>query len=446
MDKKITQEMLSFIEQSPSCYHAVETMSGMLKEAGFIRLSENKRWELTAGQGYYVTRNDSALLAFRIPEMMKQGTEKENLFSGFLIAAAHSDAPALKIKAKPTLINEHYVRLNVEKYGGAILSSWFDRPLSIAGRVTLLKEGMVKTRLVNFNRDLALIPNLAIHMNRQMNEGVALNPQVDMLPVLGQAGNAAMLSELLAAELNEEKEAILDYDLFLYPREQGRIWGAEEEFISTPRLDDLQCAWACLKGLLDAAENTAGAIPVCAVFDNEEVGSGTKQGADSDFLSGVLERIAHALGCDLEQYRAALASSLMVSADNGHAIHPNHPEKADAENHPHINGGVVIKYSANQKYTTDAVSAAIFKVICSRAGVPVQTFINRSDVAGGSTLGNLSNKHVSLNTVDVGLAQLAMHSAVETGGTKDTRYLFDALKAFYQSGLKWSEDGCRIAE
>lgn len=218
------------------------------------------------------------------------------------------------------------------------------------------------------------------------------------------------------------------------------MWGAEEEFISGPRLDDLQCAWACVKGLIEA--EVPRAVPVCAVFDNEEVGSGSKQGADSTFLQDVLERISDCLGRDRQRHRAALASSLMASADNGHAIHPNHPEKADEINHPHLNGGVVIKYSANQKYTTDAVSAALFRTICERAGVPVQTYLNRSDVPGGSTLGDISNAHVSLNTVDIGLAQLAMHSPFETGGVRDTNYLLTALRSLYLARLDCERTGC----
>jgi len=433
MYQKVSREMMAFIEQSPSCYHAVENLGEMLGKAGFERLLESKRWELKPGGSYYVVRNGSALIGFRIPKRLE---------GGFMIAAAHSDAPALKLKADPELADEHYVRLNVEKYGGAILSTWLDRPLSLAGCVTVRKEGGIGTRLIRFDRDLALIPNLAIHMNRQMNEGVALNPQIDMLPVTGLGESAGELKQLLAAAAGTEEEKLLDFDLFLYLREKGRIWGTGEEFISSPRLDDLQCAWACVKGLLETEEPKA--VPICAVFDNEEVGSGTKQGADSDFLSCVLERIGSCLGFDIQDYRAALASSLMVSADNGHAIHPNHPEKADVNNHPHINGGVVIKYSANQKYTTDAVSAALFKAICSRAEVPVQVYANRSDVAGGSTLGNISTAHVSLNTVDIGLAQLAMHSSMETGGVKDTAFLLQALRGFYHSGLQCIEDGYRI--
>lgn len=429
-DKRISREMMDFIQRSPSCYHAISNLGRMLTEAGFEELGEHTCWTLSAGRGYYVTRNGSALIAFRIPERSD---------CGFMIAAAHSDAPTFKLKRCPELKNKHYLRLNVEKYGGAIFAPWMDRPLSVAGRVAVRQEDRVETRLVDVNRDLVLIPNMAIHMNRQMNEGVNLSPQVDMLPLLGQKEDIGTIDALIARAAGVAQEDILDSDLFLYLREQGRIWGAKEEFISSPRLDDLQCAWACVRGLIET--DAPKSIPICAVFDNEEVGSVSKQGAGSTFLQDTLERISDCLGRDRQQHQAALTSSLMASVDNGHAIHPNHPEKADEINHPHMNQGVVIKYSANQKYTTDAVSAALFKMICEKAFVPVQTYINRSDVLGGSTLGNISNGHVSLNTVDIGLAQLAMHSPFETGGVRDTNYLLIALKSLYHARLNCEKTG-----
>ncbi len=422
MFETISLEMADFIQRSPSCYHAVSNLAGQFESAGFTRLHESRPWELRPGNGYFFTRSGSALIAFRIPE----GDP-----AGFMIAAAHSDAPAFKVKPVPELAGEHYVQLNVEQYGGAICSAWLDRPLSTAGRVTLLEGDRVVSRLVNLDRDLLLIPNLAIHMNRKINEGVALNPQVDMLPLFGQENARDLFWPLVAQAAGASPEQILSADLFLYLREDSRIWGAEREFLSSPRLDDLQCAWACAKGLLDCKESRS--IPVCAVFDNEEVGSAAKQGADSSLLQDTLLRISTGIGRTAEAHQIALASSMMASADNGHAIHPNHPEKADKTNHPHLNGGVVIKHSANQKYTTDSISSGLFQTICQKAEVPVQVFTNRSDVAGGSTLGNLSNKHVSLNTVDIGLAQLAMHSPYETGGVKDTWYLLRALTAFYQT-------------
>ena len=423
--REISQQMLDFIETSPSCYHAVHNLAGMLEREGFSPLEESACWTLAPGRGYYTTRNGSSLIAFRIPEPAE---------GGFLIAAAHSDSPAFKLKRRPELKSKHYLRLNVEKYGGAILSSWLDRPLSIAGRVAVRDRDCVEQRLVNVDRDLVLIPNVAIHMSRPASENAALNPQIDLLPLLGQSEPEGTLDKLIAKNAGTEPGAVLDSDLFLFLRERGRIWGAQEEFLSAPRLDDLQGAWACVRGLIEA--NTPQAIPVCAVFDNEEVGSTTKQGADSTFLQDTLERISECLGRSRQEHRAALASSLMVSVDNGHAVHPNHPEKSDEANYPQMNQGVVIKYSANQKYTTDAVSAALFQTICQKAEVPTQVYLNRSDMPGGSTLGNISNAHVSLLTVDVGLAQLAMHSCFETAGAKDTDYLIQAMTTFYGSSFQ----------
>lgn len=425
MFEQTSRQLLDFIQRSPSCFHAVANFQSLLEEAGFTPLYEGRPWELKPGAGYYLTRNGSSIIAFRVPE---------GEASGFMIASAHSDAPTFKVKAVPEVAGEHYVQLNTEVYGGAILGAWLDRPLSVAGRVTVSKGGRVFTKLVNLNQDLLLIPNLAIHMNREVNKGVALNPQVDTLPLMGQGDTAGKFSQLVAQAAGEAEEDILGGDLFLYLREEGRVWGAGRQFISSPKLDDLQCAWSCVRGLIDCG-STQHTIPVCAIFDNEEVGSATKQGADSNLLDFTLSRISALLGRTPEEHQMALASSMMVSADNGHAIHPNHPDKADKTNHPHMNGGVVIKYSANQKYTTDSVSAGLFQVICKGAGVPVQVYANRSDVPGGSTLGNLSNKHVSLNTVDLGLAQLAMHSPYETGGVEDTSHLLRALAAFYRTQL-----------
>ena len=430
MYETVSREMMDFVQRSPSCFHAVSELAKMLEQAGFIALQESDAWKLQPGKDYYVTRNGSAVMAFRMPP------EKP---TGFMIAAAHSDAPTMKLKDIAELSDQNYVRLNVEKYGGAILEPWMDRPLSVAGRVSVQQGSRVFTRLVNIDRDLLLIPHMAIHMDRGMNDGRALNPQIDMLPVYGQASSAGTLKNLIAEAAGVQPEQLLASDLFLYLRQPGSVWGAENEFISSPKLDDLQCAWACTKAICETENKHM--IPLCAIFDNEEVGSTTKQGAGSTFMQEVIERICEELGAGAGEKRRMLAASLMASADNGHAIHPNHPEKADKTNRPVMNGGVVIKYSANQKYTTDAVSAGLFKAICAGAGVPVQTFVNRSDVLGGSTLGNISGSHVALNTVDIGLAQLAMHSPYETGGNRDTLHLLNAIKALYAAQLRCTADG-----
>ena len=318
-----------------------------------------------------------------------------------------------------------------EKYGGMICAPWFDRPLSIAGRLVVSEGSRLVSKLVNVDRDLVMIPNLAIHMNRQVNDGYAYNAQKDMLPVFGSLEAKGTFMSLIAEAAGVKEEDILGHDLFLYNRQPGTIWGADETFLSCGRLDDLQCAFSSVKAVIEG-ENSSS-ISVAAIFDNEEVGSGTKQGADSTFLKDVLERINDSLGRTREQYLMAVASSFMISADNAHAVHPNHADVADLTNRPAINEGIVIKYNANQKYTTDAVSAAVFKALCKKVQVPVQTFTNRSDIAGGSTLGNISNAHVSLNTVDIGLPQFAMHSPYETAGVKDTCYLIKAATEFFNS-------------
>ncbi len=431
MYKKTTTELLDFINNCPSSFHTINTISKTLSQNGYTELFEGKAWSLTKGGKYFVTRNLSSIIAFRIPE---------NNFNGFLLTASHSESPAFKIKPDPEMTTEGtYVKLNVEKYGGMILSSWLDRPLSIAGRITIKTDTGIETSLVNIDRDLLLIPSLAIHMNRSVNDGVALNPQKDMLPLFGDENASGGFWPMIADSIGTTPDKILGSDLFLYCRTPGTVWGKDNEFVSSPRIDDLQCAFGTLNGFLNSKENCS--VPVYCVFDNEEVGSGTKQGAKSTFLFDVLNRINSSLGRNQSQYIEALASSFMLSADNGHAVHPNQPEKADPTHKPVLNGGILLKYNANQKYTTDAVSEGIFKYISDLADVPVQKYVNRSDILGGSTLGNLSTEKVSINTVDIGLAQLAMHSAYETAGAKDTLYLCKVAETFYGISLIATADG-----
>lgn len=431
---EINRELLEFLDNSPSSFHAVANMEALLDKAGCTRLLEGHKWELEPGKGYYVSRNGSALIAFRIP--VKD-------FAGFQIMASHSDSPVFKVKNNAEIeVDKKFVKLNVEKYGGMLCAPWLDRPLSVAGRIVVRTPDGVETKLVNVDRDLMIIPNLAIHMNRSVNEGYEYNAQKDMLPLFCQAdGKAAKgkFLQLIAEEAGVKAEDILDTDLFLYNRMKGTVLGLNGEYISSPHLDDLQCAFASLKGFLEAEPKDS--VAVHCVLDNEEVGSGTKQGAASTFLKDVLHRINSAMGRTEEEYLTALASSFMVSADNAHSIHPNQPDKADPTNRPYMNDGIVIKYSANQKYTTDAVSGALFKAICERAQVPYQTFHNRSDMLGGSTLGNISGTQVALNTVDIGLAQLAMHSNYETAGSKDTAYLVEAAKELFSSSVCGFGDG-----
>ncbi len=424
MDNR-TKALMNFLDRSPSVYHAAANLAGELEREGYTRLYETDAWELIPGGKYYMVRGGTAVMAFRIP----QGKA-----DGFMMSASHTDRPTFKVKENSELKGA-YTRLATERYGGMLIAPWLDRPLSVAGRVMVETEDGVQSKLINIDRDLMLIPNVAIHMNRQANEGYKWNPAVDTLPLLGGKGAADKFWPMV------EKEAggkILGHDLYLYVRQSASVWGLEEEYISAPALDDLECAWACTQGFLRAQEGKN--IPVLCCFDSEEVGSNSLQGAASTLLQDVLKRICIALDLDMSRM---LAGSFMVSADNAHALHPNHPEYADASNAPVMGGGVVIKFNANQRYTSDGVSASIFRRICDKAGVATQTYCNRADIAGGSTLGNISLTQVSVPSVDIGLAQLAMHSCYETAAVSDAIALETAMEAYYSTGLKITED--RIA-
>ncbi|MBQ8881715.1 MAG: M18 family aminopeptidase [Oscillospiraceae bacterium] len=422
MDQKM-DALRQFLDKAHSVYHAAAALEDQLKTAGYARLQENKPWSLAPGGKYYLTRGGSAVLAFRIPEGAP---------GGFLISASHTDRPCFKVKENGILAGS-YTRLAVERYGGMILAPWLDRPLSVAGRVAVETQSGVESRLVDFDRDLLLIPNVAIHLNKKINESYTWNPAVDMLPLLGGKDAGDRFWQELEALAGGK---VLGHDLYLYVRQNTSVWGLEEEFFSAPAIDDLECAWACTQGFLNAKE-TAN-IPVLCVFDSEEVGSGSYQGAAADFMESTLARICRSLGLEESCQKA---KSFLVSADNGHAIHPNHPELSDVSNAPVVNGGVVVKFNANQKYTTDGLSAAIFRKICQKAGVPVQTYCNRADLPGGSTLGNVSLRQVAVPSVDIGLAQLAMHSCYETAGVKDAAYLEQAMTAYYGTALELSGEG-----
>ncbi len=426
-------EVIDFIDKSPTVFQAVHNISEKLEKNGYIRLSESEKWDVKPGGKYFVTRNMSSIIAICLPEKLNIG--------GFMAVASHGDSPCFKIKPNPEMtVCGEYLKLNIEKYGGMICSTWFDRPLSIAGRVLVSTDNGVEARLINFDKNIAVIPSLAIHMNRSVNDGYSYNAQKDMLPLICGGGEKDAFCKLLKkAAADGEKAEVLGTDLFLYNREKGVIAGAEDEFFLSPRIDNLECAYLSLKALLES--KPSGSAKVYCVFDNEEVGSGTKQGAKSTFLYDVLFRISAGIGMDEAEFIRTLASSFMLSADNGHAVHPNYEEKACPTNKPVLNGGVVIKYNAQQKYTTDAVSEAVFKRICDAEKVPYQEYVNRSDVPGGSTLGNLSGEHISINTADIGLAQLAMHSCYETAGVKDVTYMSDAMRRFYETELVAKADG-----
>lgn len=429
--KKLNRKLMDFLDHSVNAFFAVENMREILLKEGFHPLYEGEDWQLESGEKYFVTRNDSALIAFVLPKKP---------IKGFQMMASHSDSPVFKVKTDPEIeVDKAYIQLNVEKYGGMICSPWLDRPLSVAGRVLLRTSKGVETRLLNIDRDLLIIPNLAIHMNREVNDGYKFNAQKDMLPLFSTEEGKGGFRKIVAEALSVKEECILDWDLFLYNRQKATFLGAEEEFIGSGRLDDLQCAFASLQGILSAKPKDS--VAVHCVYDNEEVGSGTKQGAGSTFLKDVLHRILAAFQGGEEEFIKALQNSLLISADNAHAVHPSHLDKADPVNRPYMNRGIVLKYSANQKYTTDAVSGAVFKSFCEKAKVPFQCFTNRSDMLGGSTLGNISNSQVALNTVDIGLAQLSMHSPFETAGVLDSYYLVEVAKLFYSSSILGRGDG-----
>lgn len=417
----ISRDLIHFIAKSPSTFHAVRGIKAALLYAGFTEIREEDPWQFEKGGKYVVTRNGSALMAFTVPE---EGAE------AFHITASHCDSPTFKIKENPEIADGPYVKLNVEGYGGMIMSTWLDRPLSVAGRLLVTENGHLAEKLIAIDGTMLVIPSVAIHMDRSVNQHKEWKVQKDMLPLYGMTGAKTPFMDVIAAAAKVKAEDILAHDLTLYSRVPAAIWGEEREFISSPKLDDLQCAFACFRGFTQGQKEKY--ISVYALFDNEEVGSATSQGAGSTFLANTLERLARSIGYSYDETMAMIARSFMISADNTHSVHPNHPEYADPVNRPVINGGIVIKYSAAQKYATNAFSAAYFKKLCKDHDIPTQTFTNHSDNPGGSTLGNISNTVIAMPTVDIGLPQLAMHSSYETAGVKDTAYLVDAVTKFYE--------------
>ena len=416
----------AFLDASHSMFHAQNYLVETLKAEGYTRLPENEAWNLVPGGKYYISRGGAAIIAFRIPSQQPKG---------FMMSASHCDHPGFKVKENFDLVGT-YTRMAVERYGGTLMFTWLDRPLSIAGRVTVETATGIESKLIDIDKDLLLIPNVAIHMNRGVNDGYKWNPAVDMLPLVGGKESAGKLQQLLEQEAGGK---ILGHDLFLYPRQKSTVWGVADEFISSTVLDDLECAWGCTRGFL-MAEETAS-VPVLCVFDSEEVGSGSVQGAASMLLPDVLRRICEVTGWNLDQM---LAQSFMVSADNAHAIHPNHPEYADPTNAPVLGQGIVLKHNANLMYCTDGVSASVFRKVCSKAGAKVQTYYNRADIPGGSTLGRISLGKVSILTADLGLPQLAMHSCYETAAVADVTALEDAMASFYGTYLEVTDNGFRI--
>lgn len=427
---ELAENLIDFIYESPSAFHAVKSIKEVLAKKEFIELNEGERWELEKGGKYYVVRNDSAIISF----IVGNGIIAKK---GFKIIGAHTDSPSFRIKPSPEITAErNYVKLNTEVYGGPILNTWLDRPLSLAGRVAVKGKNLLypESALVNIKRPIMIIPNLAIHMNRAINKGVELNKQTDVLPLLGIINDTLekdnLLVKTIAKEFNIKPEEILDFDLFLYEYDRGNIMGLNNEFVSSSRLDDLEMVHAGVIALSNSDATEATSILAC--FDNEEVGSSTKQGADSELLASTLERIVISFGGDREDYFRALYKSFMISADAAHAVHPNRGDKSDPTNRPIINKGPVIKISSNQKYTSDSNSIAVYEAICEKAKVPVQKFVNRSDEPGGSTIGPISSTHVGIRSVDIGTPLLAMHSVRELCGVDDHFYVKKSFEEFYR--------------
>lgn len=423
------ESLLKFMDNSPCNFLAVETIKSILEENGFTEKHLNDKITAQPGEKFYVTKNDSAIFAFKVGK-------KSPVDTGFRIVAAHSDSPCFRIKPHAEMRSEgNIVRLNTEVYGGPILYTWFDRPLSIAGRVILKGENSLRpiSRMLKIDRPLMSISHLAIHFNRAVNEGNHLSKQKDMLPILAKINNEMeadnMLLNLVADSLKVKVEEIIDFDLVLYNTEKACTFGINNEFISSGRLDDLSMAHAAITAITNS--NSDEATCVAAIFDNEETGSGTKQGAGSPVLTNVLRRMIEAQGGGFDDFARAIAQSFMISADNAHAFHPNYAEKYDPTNHPHMGDGPCIKINANCKYMSDAHSAAIFKSLCIEAGSPYQYFVNHSDVAGGSTLGNILTAQMDIEGVDVGNPLLAMHSARETASVDDHLNMIKTMTHFY---------------
>lgn len=433
--KKDTDIVLDLLNRSYSQFHVVSEIKEILLKNDYIQLDEKKAFNLKKGKNYFVTRNDSSIIAFKISEKAS---------TSFKVSAAHSDSPTFKLKPNPVIIKNDLVLLNVEPYGGMIMSSFIDRPLSISGRVILKNRNTLKPVLFS-SKSKVIIPNLAIHMNRNINSGYEYNPAVDMLPILTQIKeNNFNFNEFIQKEL-KTKDEVISFDLFLSQEKEGnnsKYVGMNDEFISSGKLDDLSSAYTSLLGFIKAKSSSS--IDVLTIFDNEEVGSLTRQGANSTFLKDTLKRISDDIFKEKDSYERAVSNGFMLSIDNGHANHPNHLQMSDQNSNVKLNGGIVLKHNAQQKYTSDGLSSSIIKEIAKKADIPVQEYTNRSDLKGGSTLGNISNSEVSFLSADIGLAQLAMHSFNEMCGSKDISNMTNFTKTYFESDIIFKDDTIQI--
>lgn len=429
----LNDKLMNFLDESHSNFHAVNKMASMLDQKGYVRLKNNEKWDLSDKQQYYVVVNNSSIFAFDL-----NGYEP---LQGYKIVASHTDAPTFKVKPNAVQIVNNTILINSEAYGGLIDYTWLDRPLKLAGRVIVDVEGKLETRLFDSKKALGIIPSLAIHMNRAVNNETKFNRHTQMRPLIGQA-ESFDFKAYLANELDVEASSIIDYELVFKPLENSTYVGVNDEFIASNHIDNLQSAYVSFEAFLNSQNNKG--VNVYASFDNEEIGSMTKQGANATILKDVLIRINHAFNLSEEEHLMSLAKSFIVSADNAHANHPNYMSANDENHIVNLNGGVVVKYSANQKYTTDALSAALMRKLSEYSGAKIQTYVNRADAPGGSTLGSISSTQLSIMSVDIGLPQLAMHSSMELAGSEDSNHMFELLKTFYEVELIISEDSIQI--
>ncbi len=431
-----SKEFLSFIEKAKTPFHAVSSLANKLEMAGFNKLYESQVWDINLGGKYYVCKNDSSIIAFTVPN--------NTCDLSFNITASHTDSPTFKVKPNHTVETAaKTLGIALETYGGTIYSSWLDRPLSVAGRVVVKEDNKFVTKLVDVNRPLCVIPNVAIHQNRSINDGYKYNPAIDMVALYGVNGGVK-LNELVAKECNLDLDKVISMELYLYNCNRGFLFGSENEFIGSPQIDNLECAFLSLLAFLNSSNDKSCNI-YCS-FDNEEVGSGSKQGALSTFLLDTIERLSLSLNLTHEDLKVALAKSMMLSCDNAHATHPNQPALCDPLNRVYMNEGIVIKTNANLSYTTDAISQAVFTSILDSVNVKWQVFANRSDTRGGSTLGHLSLSQVSIDSIDIGLAQLAMHSASEVAGVADMKMMVEGITAFYNKHLTKDSENNFVVE
>lgn len=426
-DKKLALDLIEFLHEASTAYNAVEVMQKELESLGYVELKGEEDWHLKTGDKAFYTKNSSSLFVVQVG--------KDPLTKGFKIAGAHTDSPTFRVKPDCEIVQDGFLKLNVETYGGPILGTWFDRPLSLAGRVMMKGENILnpRTLIVDFKKPLLYIPSLAIHMNRDVNKGVEIDKQKHVLPIMGMVDKdfekKGFLKSLLAKEFSLDQNDILDFDLFVYEVEKGCLCGLGDEFISSKRQDNLSMVHSILTAA-KKAESFSG-INLCAFFDNEECGSTSKQGADSSLMRDLMERTYYAIGGEREGFLKNLESSFMISCDLAHSVHPNYSDMSDPTSRPVINRGPVMKISANQRYTSDADSISVFMELCNKADVPYQYFVNRSDLAGGSTIGPIGSSHVPVRSIDIGNAILGMHSVRELGGVKDHYYLSKALEIYF---------------